>query len=111
MTFHLILILVLIIHNLFLETPGSPSPIIGVPHNSPNGRINQNQECGNEDQYFEMESQEIENVSTLNSGNKAMTNDVNNSTKLPVINYTLRTQGNCTVIIIKPLDNNVKELI
>ena len=57
-----------------------------------------------------MKSQEMENVSTLNSGSKAMTNDLNSSTKLPLINDTLRGQGNGTVIIIKPLDN-VKELI
>ena len=99
-------------HSQFVpETPGSPSPIIGAPHNRTNGRINQNQEYVIEHEYFEMESQEIENASTLNSGSKAMNNDVNSSTKLPLINDTLRSQGNCTVIMINPLDNNVKELI
>ena len=58
-----------------------------------------------------MKSQEIENVSTLNSGNKWLTNDINSNTKLTVINDTLRSRGNCLVIVIKPLDNNVKELI
>ena len=58
-----------------------------------------------------MESQDVENVSTLDSGNKSLTNDINSNTKSPVINDTLRSQGNGPVIIIKPLDNNVKELI
>ena len=89
-------------HSQFVpETPSSPSPIIGAPHNRPNGRINQNQECGIEDEYFEMESQEIENASTLNSGSKAMTNDVNSSTKLPVINDTL-TQSGLEKVLISP---------
>ena len=52
-------------HSQFVpETPGSPSPIIGAP-DRPNGGINLNQECDIKDEYFEIESQEIENVSTL----------------------------------------------
>ena len=40
-----------------------------------------------------------------------MSNDINSNAKLTVINDTLRSQGNGTVIIIKPLDNNVEKLI
>ena len=68
-----------------------------------------------EDEYFEMESQEIENVSTLKSGSKAMTNDLNSSTKLPVINDTLRSQLNGTVInqsgkVILPTDIDISHM-
>ena len=49
-----------------------------------------NQECDIEDEYFEMESQEIENLSTLNSGNKSVTKNV-----------TLKMSSTCMIQILQ----------